>query len=174
MELLKGNNLFLRALEKEDLQFLYELENNTHIWEISGTVTPYSKTVLQFYLENAHRDIYDVKQLRLVICGTEGNTLGLIDLFDFDPKHRRAGVGIVVIKETDRNKGVGAEALQILCDYAFTVLELKQLYANILEDNGRGIHLFQKLGFVKVGVKKDWISSNGEYKNEVLFQKIND
>jgi diamine N-acetyltransferase len=107
MELLRGENLFLRALEKEDLQFLYELENNTHVWEISGTVTPYSKSVLEFYLENAHRDIYEVKQLRLVICGYEGIALGLIDLFDFDPKHKRAGVGIVIVKEADRNKGIG-------------------------------------------------------------------
>lgn len=172
MELLKGHNLFLRALEKEDLQFLYELENNTRIWEISGTVAPYSRSVLQFYLENAHRDIYEVKQLRLVICGTDGNTLGLIDLFDFDPKNKRAGVGIVIVKDTDRDKGIGAEALTLLCDYAFRALELKQLYANILEENKRGIHVFEKLGFVKVGVKKDWICSNGQYKNEVLFQKI--
>jgi diamine N-acetyltransferase len=173
MELLKGKNLFLRALEKEDLQFLYELENNPLIWEISGTVTPYSKSVLQFYLENAHRDIYEVKQLRLVICATDGNSLGLIDLFDFDPKHKRAGVGIVIVKDTDRNKGIGAEAITLLCDYAFRTLELKQLYANILEENQRATYLFQKLGFVKVGVKRDWISSNGQYKNEVLFQKIN-
>lgn len=174
MELLKGKHIYLRALEKEDLQFLYELENNTHVWEISGTVTPYSKNVLQFYLENAHRDIYEVKQLRLVICNIEGNkTLGLIDLFDFEPKHKRAGVGIVIVKETNMNKGMGAEALGLLCDYAFATLELKQLYANILTENERGIHLFQKSGFIKVGIKKDWISSNGQYKDEVLFQKIN-
>jgi diamine N-acetyltransferase len=63
--------------------------------------------------------------------------------------------------------------LELLSNYAFATLELKQLYANILEENERGIHLFQKLGFLKVGIKKDWISSNGKYKNEVLFQKIN-
>jgi len=173
MELLKGENIFLRALEKEDLQFLYELENNTNVWEISGTTTPYSRNVLQSYLENAHRDIYDVKQLRLVLCAYDGKTIGLIDLFDFDPKHRRAGIGIVITKEGDRSKGLGAEALDLLCNYAFTALELRQLYANILQENDRGMRLFQKLGFVKVGVKKDWISSNGRYKNEVLFQKIN-
>lgn len=172
MELLKGDHVFLRALEKEDLDFLYVLENDTEGWEISGTVTPYSKAVLQFYLENAHRDIYDVKQLRLVICALDGKQLGLIDLFDFDPKHKRAGVGIIIGDEADRNKGVGAAALEVLCAYAFHTLELHQLYANILEENLRSIHLFQKLGFIKVGVKKDWISYGGTYKNEVLFQRI--
>ena len=173
MELLKGQQINLRALEKEDLNFLYELENNTDVWEISGTVTPYSKDVLTFYLENAHRDIYEVKQLRLVISNTDNKPLGLIDLYDFDPKHKRAGVGIVVVNEAERNKGIGSEALSLISNYAFSALELRQLYANILEENKRSIYLFQKLGFVRVGVKKDWISSNGVYKDEVLFQKIN-
>lgn len=173
MELLKGQQINLRALEKEDLNFLYELENNTDVWEISGTVTPYSKDVLTFYLENAHRDIYEVKQLRLVISNTDNKPLGLIDLYDFDPKHKRAGVGIVIVNEAERNKGIGSEALSLISNYAFSTLELRQLYANILEENKRSIYLFQKLGFVRVGVKKDWISSNGVYKDEVLFQKIN-
>ena len=173
MELLKGQHINLRALEKEDLNFLYELENNTDVWEISGTVTPYSKDVLAYYLENAHRDIYEVKQLRLVISNADNKALGLIDLYDFDPKHKRAGVGIVIVNEAERNKGIGSEALSLITNYAFSTLEIRQLYANILEENKRSIHLFQKLGFVKVGVKKDWISSGGVYKNEVLFQKIN-
>ncbi|HMB63846.1 MAG TPA: GNAT family protein [Eudoraea sp.] len=170
---LKGKNIYLRALEPEDLEFLYELENNPAIWEVSGTVTPYSNHVLKLYLENAYRDIYDVKQLRLCICANEGNTIGLIDLFDFDPKNRRAGMGIVVLDPSDRNKGVGAEAIELLSKYAFTILNLRQLYANVGEENVASIHLFKKLGFEKVGVKRDWILSEGIFKNEVLFQKIN-
>jgi len=169
---LKGEHIYLRALEQEDLNFLYRLENSTAVWEISGTVTPYSKNVLEHYLENAHRDIYDVKQLRLVICNTNDKSVGLIDLFDFDPQNKRAGVGIIILEEEDRSKGVGFESLQILCSYAFKTLGLRQLYANILEANTSSIHLFKKLGFEQVGVKKDWIFSEGEYKNEVLFQKI--
>ena len=117
MELLKGQQINLRALEKEDLNFLYELENNTDVWEISGTVTPYSKDVLTFYLENAHRDIYEVKQLRLVISNTDNKPLGLIDLYDFDPKHKRAGVGIVVVNEAERNKGIGTTITLKLKNY---------------------------------------------------------
>lgn len=162
----------LRALEKDDLDLLFELENNPAVWEISGTITPYSKDVLNLYLKNAHRDIYDVKQLRLVICDLDGASIGLIDLFDFDPKNRRAGVGIIIKEETKRNRGVGTESLQILCEYAFKTLNLRQLYANILEENTRSLHLFKKLGFELVGTKKDWIYHQGVFKNELLFQKI--
>lgn len=174
LSILHGDDIFLRALEKKDLEFLYELENDSTIWEISGTTTPYSKGVLKSYLEHAHRDIYEVKQLRLVIADKAKAPLGLIDLYDFDPKNRRAGLGIIVRDEKNRNKGIGAQAIILLCDYAFSTLGLRQLYANILEVNERSIHLFKKMGFKKVGVKKDWIFSNNEYKNELLFQKIND
>lgn len=169
---LQGEHIYLRALEPKDLDFLYELENNTDIWEISGTITPYAKHVLQFYLDNAHRDIYEVKQLRLCICDYNKQVLGLIDLFDFDPKNRRAGMGIVVLNSEQRNKGIGTEAINLLIKYAFSVLDLRQLYANVMEDNLASIHVFEKLGFERVGTKKDWIFFNGEYKNEILFQKI--
>lgn len=168
---LVGKDIHLRALEPDDLDFLYKLENNPSVWEISGTTTPYSKHVLKQYLENAHRDIYDVKQLRLCICKKD-TVVGLIDLFDFDPQNHRAGIGIVVLEENERNNGIGTQAISLLCDYAFSTLGLRQLFANVVEDNEASIHLFQKMGFIKVGIKKDWIFSNGSYKNEVLFQKI--
>jgi len=169
---LKGSHISLRALEPTDLEFLYQLENDTDIWEISGTLKPYSKKVLQLYLDNAHRDIFDVKQLRLCICNEDDTCIGLIDLFDFDPKNQRTGIGIVISSPEDRNKGVGAEALSLLCNYAFEVLGLHQLYANILEDNKASIHLFEKMGFVQVGVKKEWIRTSKGFKNEIMFQKI--
>ena len=168
---LRGNHIYLRALEPNDLNFIYELENNTAIWEISGTTAPYSKHVLKQYLDNAHRDIYDVKQVRLCICKGE-KVLGLIDLFDFDPQNKRAGVGIVILEEKERNQGIGTEAIQLLSDYSFTTLGLRQLFANVMEDNSASLYLFKKMGFEEVGIKKDWIFSNGEFKNEILLQKI--
>lgn len=169
----KGELVYLRPLETDDIDFLYELENNPEIWEISGTLTPYSRNVLKRYLENAHRDIFEVKQLRLCICNKENETIGLIDLFDFDPKNKRAGVGIIIKEDNDRNKGAGTEALELLMKYAFSILDLRQLYANVGEENVASIHLFSKLGFQMAGIKKDWIRSGNTFKNELLYQKIN-
>lgn len=173
MKTLKGERIYLRALEPEDLSFLYTIENDEHIWELSNTQTPYSKFILKEYLENSHRDIFEVKQLRLVISDYQQNALGLIDLFDFDFKNSRAGVGILVKKIEDRRQGYGKEALQLLINYSFGHLNLHQLYCNITEDNQSSINLFTHLGFEKAGVKKDWIYSNKIYKNEYLFQLIN-
>ncbi|MEM8926864.1 MAG: GNAT family N-acetyltransferase [Bacteroidota bacterium] len=169
---LDGALCSLRALEPEDLDFLYALENDTEIWEISNTLRPYSRMVLKEYLQNAHRDFFEVRQLRLCVCNSNKKRIGLIDLFDFDPRHRRAGIGIIILNPADRNQGAGAEALELLLEYSFSALELHQVYANILEDNRASIHLFEKLGFEKVGVKKEWIRWGGTFKNEWLYQKI--
>ena len=168
-----GKQIYLRALEQEDLDFLYELENNTDVWEVSGTIAPYSKSVLQLYLDNAHRDIFDVKQLRLVISDLQDKAIGLIDIFDFEPNHKRAGIGIIILDTERRNKGIGAESITLLNNYVFDVLGLRQIYANILEENLASMHLFKKLGFVEVGIKKDWVRVKNTFKNEVLLQKIN-
>ncbi|MEM9076554.1 MAG: GNAT family N-acetyltransferase [Bacteroidota bacterium] len=169
---LEGEHICLRALEPRDLDFLYQLENDSSIWEISGTTKPYSKKVLRFYLENAHRDIYEVKQLRLCICNKEDHCLGLIDLFDFDPKNARAGMGIVIANPENRNKGVGGEAIALLCEYVFSTLHLHQVYANILEHNKASINLFTKLGFEEIGIKKEWVRTSEGFKNEIMYQKI--
>tara|TARA_R110002049_G_scaffold306635_1_gene505463 strand:+ start:39924 stop:40448 length:525 start_codon:yes stop_codon:yes gene_type:complete len=170
---LKGDHVYLRALEPEDLEFVHAVENDESVWEISNTITPYSKFLIKQYLENAHKDIYEVKQLRLVISTYENNTVGLIDLFDFDFKSKRSGVGILVKNEKDRQMGYGKEALKLLVNYCFSHLGLHQLYCNISEENNISVKLFSDQGFENVGLKKDWNLVNGAYKNEYLFQLIN-
>ena len=174
MKTLTGKNILLRALEPTDLDFLYQLENDESVWEVSNTSTPFSQFILKQYLENSHKEIFEVKQLRLVICASDKEkVLGCIDLFDFDPKHHRVGVGIVISSEENKQKGYATEALQLLCNYSFTHLNVHQVYANIPEDNTPSILLFEKSGFIKSGTKIDWIQSQGSYKNELHYQLIN-
>jgi diamine N-acetyltransferase len=173
MVTLQGNTIFLRALEPEDLAFIYHIENDENIWEVSNTQTPYSKFLITQYLENAHQDIYEAKQLRLAICKNENlEAIGLIDLFDFDPKNKRAGVGIIIQNEVDRNKGFGKEALGLMINYAFHQLQLHQLYANIGTENLPSLSLFTTFGFEKIGVKKDWNFTNNSFHDEILLQLI--
>ena len=173
MVTLTGPNIYLRALEPDDLDFIYRLENNEAIWEVSNTQTPYSRFLIRQYLENAHQDIYEAKQLRLAICKNGSfDAVGLIDIFDFDPLNLRAGVGIIINSESDRGKGIGAESLDLLIKYAFSQLQLHQLYANIDEGNVASVKLFTNFGFVLAGVKKEWNRKNNVYTDETLYQLI--
>ncbi|TRW23562.1 GNAT family N-acetyltransferase [Flavobacterium zepuense] len=174
MVTLTGNTIYLRALEPEDLDFIYRIENNEAMWHVSNTQTPYSRFLIRQYLENAHQDIYEAKQLRLTICDKASTaTVGLIDLFDFDPANQRAGVGIIIEQDQDRNKGFGKEALSLLINYAFTKLQLHQLYANIHLDNVASTTLFTNFGFQLIGIKKDWNRQHNQYHDEALYQLIN-
>ena len=172
MKTLKGKHLILRALDPEDLEFLYSIENNELFWEVSHTQTPFSKYVLKQYLENSHLDIYEAKQLRLIIeDAVNKKQIGMIDLFDFNPQHNRSGVGIL-IQPNFQNMGFASEALSLLINYSFSYLNLHQLYANITDKNTKSKSLFKKHNFIEVGVKKDWILSKGKYEDEILFQLI--
>ena len=170
---LQSDNIYLRALEPEDLSFIYEIENDENIWEVSNTQTPYSQYLIKQYLENAHQDIYEAKQLRLVICrNNDFKAVGLIDLFDYDPRNNRAGIGIIIKNENFRNQGVGSQALELLINYSFKKLNLNQLFANINPENLASVALFTKFGFERIGTKKQWNLIDGEYQDEDLFQLI--
>lgn len=168
-------NIRLRALEPEDLELLYTWENNDANWVYSNTVSPFSRFTLKRYIENSHKNIYETGQLRLMIEHIEDKkTIGTIDLFEFDPFHKRAGIGILIADEAYRRKGFAAMSLTCLIRYCFNTLQLHQLYCNILENNTISIELFKKQGFVEIGRKKDWIQTDNGYLDECMFQLINE
>ena len=125
---MKGEKVTLRAIEPEDLEFLYQIENDLDFWEVSNTTEPFSKYTIRKYIENSHQDVYEAKQLRLMIEEKNTNlSVGMIDLFDFNPLHKRAGIGIAIHKQFTK-KGYAAEALSLLIDYSFSTLHLHQFY----------------------------------------------
>ena len=171
---MKYKEVILRALEPEDLELLYEWENIESYWNLSNTVAPFSKYTLKRYLENSHKNIFETGQLRLMIDHLpENKTIGTIDLFDFDPFHKRAGLGILIALEEYRRKGFASMSLRCLIDYCFGTLQLHQLYCNILANNCESMDLFKKQGFVECGIKKDWVKSSDGYLDEYMFQLVN-
>lgn len=171
-----GKKVALRAMEPADVDLLYNWENDLSVWQLSNTIAPFSRFVLEQYVMNADQDIYSSKQLRLMIVTNEENekprTIGSIDLFDFDPKNLRVGIGILIIKE-EREKGYASEALELVIRYVFDTLCLHQIYCNIPVGNESSIKLFQKMGFKVAGQKKDWLIINKQWVVELLLQLIN-
>ena len=173
--MLSGLLVGLRAIEPNDIDHMYKWENDIEIWNVSGTSSPFSKYTLEQYIESCNRDIYANKQLRLAIQLTDGSTktIGYIDIFDFDPQNRRAGVGILIGDKGERRKHYAKESLQLLTKYAFNVLQLRQLYCHIHEANHTSVRLFSNAGFKQTGLLKDWILNNGEWENVLVMQLFN-
>jgi len=168
---MQPNKVNLRALEPSDLDILYRWENDDRIWFSSINTRPLSRQTLQLYIDSVN-DIYTDKQVRLII-ELEGKPVGCVDLFDFDPMHQRAGVGIMVDQNFER-RGLASLALLELKKYAFSQLGLHQLYCSIAQNNNRSISLFTKANFIHTGTKKSWLRIDKSWEDELFFQCFND
>lgn len=170
--MLKNENIILRALEPSDVDTLYLWENDPEVRKVSNSAVPFSRKILTDYV-NSITDIYTDKQLRLLIEGqNDARLLGAVDLYDCDFQNRRAGVGILIADPGDRNCGVGSETLELLMPYAFGTLGMHQLYCQVASHNKPSLALFEKYGFVRAGIKRDWVFRDGRYADEVFMQHI--
>lgn len=164
----------MRALEPEDINILYKWENDTNIWRVSNTISPFSKYILREFIENQKYDIYETRQLRLIIEDKEScRPVGAIDLFDIDPNNRRAGVGILIYNSEDQGVGYASSALNALIMYSFQILGMNQLYCNIPLSNKQSLSLFRAKGFSIVGLKKEWIRTTVDWESEYMLQLLN-
>lgn len=165
-----NTTITLRALEPTDLDTLYRWENEAALWTVSDTIAPYSRKVLWEYIQQNTSDIYSTRSLRLVIeDNTTHNAIGTIDFFNFDPLNNRAELGLFIAPE-HRGKGIGREALMLLCDYARNHIGMKQIHITIRQDNSVCLKLFRDYGFNEVGVLKAWVKRGGTYCDAVLMQ----
>lgn len=168
----QGARLCLRAVEPEDLDFMYDVENDSDCWSVTDFTSPYSRFVLRQYIENSQCDIYADRQLRLMVEErATGETVGIVDITDFAPLHARGEVGILVGR-AHRGQGYGREALTLLCDYAFGFLSLHQLAARIPTDHEASLRLFHACGFVTCGILKEWWREGITFKDVVLLQRL--
>lgn len=160
----------LRALEPEDLDALYELENDRAEWESGTSNVPFSRYALHDYIAHNSYDIYADKQLRQAV-ELNGTVVGLVDMVNFDPRNGRAEVSIITAKEY-RRKGIATQSLAHIIEYARDFLHLHQLYAIVPENNAASIGLFQKLNFMHTSTLQSWIANGKEMQNAMFFQLI--
>lgn len=163
--------LTLRAMEPEDLDMLYHIENDQQLWCLGATSVPYSRYTLHDYIANSSGDIYTDRQVRLIIENGEHETVGLIDLTNFDPKHLRAEIGIV-IEVPMRRHGYATAAIELLHQYAKATLHLHQVFAIVYTDNAAARALFSKYGYEESAHLKEWIYDGTAYHDAIVLQKL--
>jgi diamine N-acetyltransferase len=170
--LLQNEILRLRAVEPEDLDRLYAWENNSQLWDVGNTRNPYSKFVLKQYISQSDQSIYETKQLRLMmVCVKTNQTVGTVDLFDFEIHNSRIALGLFVDAEFQGN-GYAKASLKLIEQYVFDYLKVNQLYVHIAENNTASIKMFEKENFEKTGILKNWIKTLTGFENIILFQQF--
>ena len=168
-DFLKTRHIKLRAIEPEDIDFLYTIENDSDLWDVGVSNMPYSRFLLNKYIISCTSDIYADRPMRLVMEDGEGRPVGLLDLFNFEPQHLRAEVGVAVLR-SERNRGYGVQAVCLAVEYARNVLHLHQLCAVVAKDNIPSMRIFQEGGFQENAVLKDWIFDGKEYHHAAFMQ----
>ncbi len=165
----KERQVRLRAIEPEDLDMLYRIENDVELWNVGTTNVPYSRYALHDYVAHAVGDIFADKQVRLMVENGEGNAVGIVDLVDFDARNRKAEVGIV-IENAYRRRGYATEALRQLSHYASEILHLHQLYVYVDVGNTASLNLFSKAGWQSSAELKDWLYDGKAFHPARLLQ----
>ena len=161
----------LRAIEPEDLELLYRIENDVRLWNIGTTNVPYSRYVLHDYVANSSGDIYTDRQVRLMIENEQGEVVGIVDIINFDPQHLRAEVGIV-IENRYRNRGYASSALRHIAEYSLGILHLHQLYAWVDVENKASLNLFTKAGYTIAAKMNDWLYDGKQFHDAAVMQII--
>ena len=158
-------------MEPEDLDLLYRIENDVKLWNVGLSNVPYSRYTLHDYVANASNDIYQDRQVRMMIENSDGATVGIIDIVNFDPSNRRAEVGLIIL-DRYRRQGYASSALRRVSDYALNVLHLRQLFAFIDKGNEPSVCLFCSQGYVQAASIRDWLYDGREYHDAWLVQRV--
>lgn len=161
----------LRAIEPEDLDFLYTIENDVSLWCVGNTNVPYSRYVLRDYIAHSNNDIYHDRQVRLMVENENGDVVGIVDVVNFDPRHQRAELGIVIISSY-RRQGYGKATIEEMLRYAKKVLHLHQLYVIVDENNILAQKLFNCLSFRESARLKGWLCDGCQYHDAILMQRF--
>ena len=167
----KEPTIRLRAIEPEDLDLLYRIENDVRLWNVGTSNVPYSRYTLHDYVANASDDIYVDRQVRMMIENENGEVVGIVDIVNFDPANRRAEVGLIILS-AHRRQGYAASTLRQISDYALKVLHLHQLFAFVDVRNDASLCLFQKMGYQASVVIRDWLYDGTEYSDAKMMQLV--
>ena len=162
----------LRAPEPSDIDALYLWENSSETWRVSFNDGPVSRHQLWQYIENYSPDIAAHGQLRLIITDQDGTPEGTVDLSDYSHRHRRAQLGVYVAPRF-RGKGVAADAVSQICEYARDTIGLHQIYAMCAIDNRASENMLRSAGFESCGRIRSYLRlQRDSYTDVLLFQKI--
>jgi diamine N-acetyltransferase len=161
----------LRAIEPEDLDLLYRIENDMKLWNVGATNVPYSRYTLHDYIANAADDIYVDRQVRMMVENRTGEIVGIVDIVNFDPRNCRAEVGLIIL-DAFRRQGYGSGVLDAINTYALNILHLHQLFAFVDIRNEASYRLFQTKGYQESAIIKDWLYDGCRYHDAVLMQHV--
>ena len=156
MELISGSRLKLRAAGNADLNYIMKLQFAA---ENLKFIVPFD--------EDYHREILNsTDKLDVIVEELEtGERVGYFMLRKLDSPC--AEFTHVIIDK--KNRGYGREALKLLLKWTFEFKNYHRVWIDCKDYNSIALHLYESLGFVREGLLREYLLTNGVYENLVVL-----
>lgn len=167
---IEGKKVYLRPYgTEEDKELLYQAVCSEVISSLTGNTKPFTRKQIDEYVEKIMSG--DDSRIDFVIVCQENQTpVGEVVLNEIE--NRNANIRICLFEEKLLNKGYGTEAMKLMLDYGFGKLNLHRIELSVYDHNKRGIHVYEKLGFKKEGVLREYLYNNHRYYDLIIMSML--
>jgi len=152
----------LSPIDEVDIDLLKKWQNDVNVkYPLMGFRFPLQKKSVEDWLE----DLRKSNGLNRVVYGIKikTNAIGVVSLHDIDFVNRNAMFGIYVAEKQQKDKGAGTRAIILILDFAFNAMGLNRVGLEVLKSNKNAIHLYNKMGFVREGTKRNAFFTDGSF-----------
>ncbi len=166
---LLGEKCYLSPVCMDDVEKYTEWLNDMEI----GQFVTLSDTVLDIDKEGVLlRKLMDEEHIFAIVEKDTNKVIGNCGIHNVSQVHRNASLGIFIGEKTFWNQGIGTEATNLLLDFAFNILNLHNIYLSVLSYNKRAIRCYEKIGFKKIGVQREFMFVSGKYHDVYLYDML--
>lgn len=166
---LEGDKVYLRRLDISDAEIYSELTVNMDIESrvFTGTTGVFGKSQAENYIKSIMTDSSRIDFL--IISNEDNKIVGEVVINEINRNRRSSNIRIDICKSEDFGKGYGTEAMILALDYGFGMFNLHRVELQVYEFNGRGIHVYEKIGFKREGVLRDYLYFNHKYYDAIVM-----
>ncbi len=164
---LEGTKVYLRPIELADTDWYFASIYDKNTRRLTGTQKHYSREQIARYIDGKSQDSSSV--LLLIATCEDDRLVGDIAIQNIDTMNRNANIRIAINSEAYQGKGYGTEALRLMLDYGFGILNLHRIELNVFSYNERAMHVYEKLGFKREGVQREALYYDHQYYDSILM-----
>lgn len=162
-----GENVYLSPILEQDIEKYTEWLNDFKVTDGIGessnliTIDYYKK----WFESGKYQYFFSIIKL------DEEKLIGYCDLYNIDFKNQVATIGITIGENEERNKGFGTESINLLLDYAFNYLNIRNVMLEVKSFNKNAISCYEKVGFKECGRRHESYYLNGKY-FDIIYMEI--
>ncbi|MYL35639.1 GNAT family N-acetyltransferase [Pontibacillus yanchengensis] len=167
---LSGEKIYLRIPYEEDAEVIYAgLNNESESRLMRGRQVPVKLTTVKQALQQPYQKSY-----AYLICLNENDeVIGEVSISQNGVEINRCGdFQIAIYKEEHFGSGKGTEATQLALQIAFGQLNLNRVQLEVFQSNERAINTYEKIGFIKEGIKRQAWYTDFDYQDCVMMSLL--